>query len=341
MLILGIESSCDETAVAIVENGTRVLSNTVASLQSDFAMKGGVIPEDAARKQLECILPVLHTALRDAGYAQNEIDTIAVTRGPGLLGSLLIGTTTARLLSSLWETPLIGVHHTLGHLSSIWLDIADEPEFPIITLSASGGHTDLWYRTSHLTGELIGTTRDDAAGEAFDKGASMLGLPYPGGPSIAKAALEGKEDAYEFPRPLHEERTCALSFSGLKTALKYTIADLSVPLETARADLAASFQFALCRHLTDRMRIACENYPDCREIHIVGGVSANTRLREMLTALPQGILVRHPVSLRYCTDNAAMIAAAGYFLLQEKKQDAYLEFDTQASLPLTAVTLKR
>jgi len=199
MIILGIETSCDETSVALVADGREVLSSVIASSRQSFEALAGVIPEEAARKQVECMVPVLREAMHEADIPVGEIDAIAVTRGPGLLGSLLVGTTTARVLSYSWNRPLIGVHHTLGHLSSPWLAPpgveSEDIRFPILSLSASGGHTDLWYRTSHTAGTLLGRTRDDAAGEAFDKGASILGLPYPGGPSISKASEGGSPDA--------------------------------------------------------------------------------------------------------------------------------------------------
>lgn len=346
MHILAIESSCDETAVAVVENGITVLSNTIASSRDFFKASGGVIPEEAARKQIECMLPVLHQALKEAHCTPKEIDAIAVTRGPGLLGSLLVGTVTARGLAALWNKPLIGVHHTLGHLSSTWLDCSadDLPQFPILTLSASGGHTDLWYRSSHTQGRLLGSTRDDAAGEAFDKGASLLHLPYPGGPSIAKAAEQGNPDAFPFPLPLKKEPSFDFSFSGLKTALRYTIRDAKLLLRetpsqgvsTDVADLAASYQEAICNHLLDRIALALHKHPDIQEVHIVGGVSANIRLRTLLTQLDTGTTVRWPKSLRACTDNAAMIAAAAEFLVREKGNAAYRFFETAASLPLSA-----
>jgi N6-L-threonylcarbamoyladenine synthase len=229
MLVLGIETSCDETSVAVVEDGTKVRSNVIASSKAAFKALAGVIPEEAARRQVECMIPVLDQALKEADVTLAQVDAIAVTRGPGLLGSLLVGTATARVLAAITKKPLIGVHHTLGHLTSTWLDTADDlPLFPLLTLSVSGGHTDLWYRTSHLQGRLIGRTRDDAAGEAFDKGAAQLGLPYPGGPSIAKAAEKGNAAAYHFPSPLHNEPGCDFSFSGLKTSLKYLLRDLGV-----------------------------------------------------------------------------------------------------------------
>lgn len=335
MRILGIETSCDETAASIVRDGSVVESSVIATSQEVFTDLGGVIPEEAARRQLQCIVPVIERALLDAKADWSMIDAIAVTYGPGLLGSLIVGTTAARTISSIRGIPLICVHHTLGHLSSPWLDAPDPPLFPCLTLSASGGHTDLWYRTSHTKGDLLGSTLDDAAGEAFDKGASLLGLPYPGGPSIAKCAAGGNPAAFRFPSPLQGVDTLDFSFSGLKTALRYIIRDLETPLENCKADLAASFQHAICEHLTSRIAGAMKRRPDAREIHIVGGVSANTCLREMMRSKTTRN-VRAPVKIQYCTDNAAMIAAAGFFLNREDADAAKENVPTQASVPLRA-----
>ncbi len=305
----------------------------IASSRSAFEHAGGVIPEEAAREQVRCILPVVHQALEDAGRRPADIDALAVTRGPGLLGSLLVGTTAARALARLWDKPLAGVHHTLGHLSSTWLDAPadDLPQFPILTLSASGGHTDLWLRTAHCSGTLLGRTRDDAAGEAFDKGAQLLGLPYPGGPAISKLAEDGKAEAFDFPLPLQKEQTLDFSFSGLKTALRYLVRDHP---DARPADLAASYQSALCRHLVHGLRRAVEHHPGIREVHLVGGVAANGTLRAMTQeALPQ-VRCRFPVKLLYCTDNAAMIGAATQCMMDEMGDDACGAFETQASLPL-------
>lgn len=329
MKILGMETSCDETAAAVVTDGKYVDSNIISSLQADFSATGGVIPEDAARKQLELIQPVIQQALTSAEVSWQDIDAIAVTKGPGLLGSLLIGVTAARIIASIHQKPLIGIHHTLGHLSSTWLERESSPLFPCLTLSASGGHSELWYRKSHSDGELIGQTRDDAAGEAFDKSATMLQLPYPGGPSISTAAIHGDEQAYELPMALRDEKTLDFSFSGLKTALKYTIRDQVDNLQAAQADLAASIQYAICQQLVDRLKRAVELYPDVHAIHIVGGVSANQRLRELLhTVIPQPPLLT-PVKNSYCTDNAAMIACAAYYT---KKSTGHQErFETSAT----------
>ncbi len=338
MRILGIETSCDETSAAVVENGRTVLSCVIASSGKDFEKTGGVIPEDAARKQLESILPVIQKSLRDASMTPRELDAIAVTFGPGLLGSLLVGTTTARTLSSVWNIPLIPVHHTLGHLSSTWLCDTEkdaEPSFPILTLSVSGGHSDLWYRRTHTEGDLLGSTRDDAAGEAFDKGAVMLGLPYPGGPALASLAQSGDASAYPFPLPLAKEKTCDFSFSGLKTSLKYLIRDLGSEMENpeTKASVAASYEHAICNHLCTSIEYALELKPDAKELHIVGGVSANEHLRQTATSVAKkhNVEIRWPSTLRYCTDNGAMIASAGYFLHREKPETISTSFVTRAT----------
>ncbi len=344
MLILGIETSCDETSAAVVRSGRHVLSCVISSSKNDFVSMGGVIPEEAARRQLEVILPVIGKSLSDAAVTHDDIDAIAVTSGPGLLGSLLVGTTTARGLATVWGKPVIPVHHTLGHLSSTWLtDHPDTPEpaFPVLTLSVSGGHTDLWYRTSHTRGSLIGSTRDDAAGEAFDKGAVLLGLPYPGGPALSKLAEGGEITRFPFPKPLRNDDSLGFSFSGLKTSLKYTLRDLDDAAKNPQTmkDLAAGYQSAICDHLTDKLEAAMKRYGDAREIHIVGGVSANTKLREAVGALcrKRGIPSRFPETLRYCTDNGAMIAAAGEFLVREQPSVLASRMETRATIPLESV----
>ena len=338
MRIFALETSCDETAGSVVDDGIQLLSDVLATSKHSFEASGGVIPEEAARKQVECIVPIIHQSLEEAGVEHSDLDAIAVTRGPGLSGSLLVGTTAARTLASLWKKPLIGVHHTLGHLSSPWLECDEIPEFPILTLSVSGGHSDVWYRTSHTQGTLLGRTRDDAAGEAFDKGAALLGLPYPGGPAIQKAAEHGSTDAFDFPAPLHDKDTMDFSFSGLKTALKYTIRDLpNGDSKPVLADLAASYQMAICAHLLSRLERALKQYEDVQEIHIVGGVSANSALRDGVTETFKDHTVRFPQKISYCTDNAAMIAAAGFFLVEENGDEAFATFETTSSLPLTEV----
>lgn len=310
MRILGIETSCDETAVAIVKDGKTVLSSVISSSKDEFADMGGVIPEQAARRQIEYIIPTVTKALLTANCSIEDIDAIAVTTEPGLLVSLLVGRTTARTLASIWQKPLLEVHHTYGHLCSVFLDLDEEPAFPCLALSVSGGHTELWHRTSHAMGTKIAETRDDAVGEAFDKGAAMLGLPYPGGPSISRAAATGNPEAYSFPSPLKDERTLDWSFSGLKTALKYTIQENT---DYNVNDIAASYENALCAHLVNRLQRATSEY-NVQEIHVVGGVSANATLRRLLTETFPNHTIRVPKDIVYCTDNGAMIASAGYFL---------------------------
>lgn len=345
MNVLAVETSCDETSAAVVRDGTAVCSCVIASSREIFARSGGVIPEYAAREQIRSIHPVIDEALTQSAIAPQAVDLVAVTRGPGLLGSLLVGTVTARTLAALWEKPLIGVHHTLGHLSSTWLDVPEQPQFPLLTLSASGGHTELWLRLSHLNGELLGSTRDDAAGEAFDKGASMLGLPYPGGPSISRTGERGNPHAFPFPHPLSGESTLDFSYSGLKTALKYTIRDLKETQHSQLqqgdaqlvSDLAASYEYAICTQLCERIGRALTLHPEVKEVHVVGGVSANRRLREMLRPVCGGRAMRFPLKLVYCTDNAAMIAAAAAFLQRELPDQTHSAFATAASLPAAEV----
>ncbi len=317
MRILGIETSCDETAVAIVRDGRWVEASVISSQQDAFRGLGGVIPEVAAREQLKLILPALHACFSQAEKTWDDIDAIACTVSPGLTGSLLVGTTTARTLASIHGKPLFCVDHIHGHMASTWLfgkhtSETFEPVFPLLCLTASGGHTELWLRQSHTSQTLLGKTRDDAAGEAFDKGASLLGLPYPGGPAISRLAKTGDATAFSFPLPFAGESTLDFSFSGLKTSLRYLLAKLpadALPLE----NLAASFERAICRHLCDRVLKAFEAHPQVKELHVVGGVSANATLRSSLIASLPGIQVRTPVHISYCTDNAAMIAAAAEF----------------------------
>ena len=319
MRILGIETSCDETAAAIVLDGKLVLSNIIASSKKEQELYGGVFPEVAAPA---------------------DLDAIAVTKGPGLLPSLLIGNIAARALAAAWKKPLIGVHHTLGHLDSPWLECEEEPEFPLLTLSVSGGHTDLWLRESHTKGQLLGRTLDDAAGEAFDKGATLLGLPYPGGPALSALANGGNSSGVHFPSPLTGQDGCDFSFAGLKTSLKYTLRDrggLLALSEQEKHDFAASFQEAICAHLLSRVAIALRLHPEAHEVHLVGGVSANTRLRALLQTflMTKEKKMRVPKKMEYCTDNAAMIAAAAEFLVQERSGEAYSSFSTEASLALS------
>jgi len=342
MIILAIETSCDETSASVTENGTKVLSNVIASSLDSFADLGGVIPETAARKQVECIMPVISEALHEAKKTIRQMDAIAVTKGPGLLVSLLVGTTAARTIGSINKIPVIGVHHTMGHLSSTWLERADKIEFPVLALTASGGHSELRLRRSHTKSELIGSTRDDSAGEAFDKGALMLSLPYPGGPQISKFAQGGQVARFCFPRPLHGEDTFDFSFSGIKTSLKYLLRDIRSEcatqcqyedtIKSLLHDIAASYQEAICGHLASRIRLAVNKFKEVKEIHLVGGVSANTRLREIVISGFKTMQVRTPVKLSYCTDNAAMIGCAAYFMHKELGNRVFEPFETAANI---------
>jgi N6-L-threonylcarbamoyladenine synthase len=307
VIILGIETSCDETALAYVQDGTTVLANYISSSMNSFSSTGGVIPELAARKQIELLPRILHQILNEPYMA----DAIAVTCEPGLQSSLLVGKTTAYVLGSILSLPVIPIHHTLGHIHSIALErSANDIRFPCLTLSLSGGHTELWLRKSQHEHVLLGKTCDDAIGEAFDKGAAILGLSYPGGPAIAKAALGGNPNAVQFPLPLRNKPGYDFSYSGLKTALRQHWQEHSQSISIV--DIAASYQDALCNHIIDRLERAINDYP-VQQIHLVGGVSANLRLRELLQEkIPVPLLT--PTEFCYCTDNAAMIAAAAFAL---------------------------
>ena len=343
MPILGIETSCDETAAAVVRDGEEVLSNTVVSQIDIHQEYGGVIPEIAARSHIEAILPTVDRALKDAKVTWDDIDGIAVTQGPGLLGSLLIGVLTARMLSKLHKKPLYGVNHVVAHTYANML-IDQQIEFPLLSLSVSGGHSHLMIFHDYLDYELIGVTQDDAAGEAFDKVAKMLGLPYPGGPSIDKAAREGDESAYKLPKPRVEHKPLAFSFSGLKTAVLRTLqqeagGDYMMPSFEIAAkltqqqinDMAASFQRTACEILADKLELAYDQYQP-KTVVIAGGVAANLRLRDEVQNRFDAQMNYAPMSL--CTDNAAMIAALGYRLaLQNKTADPNtLEADSNLAI---------
>ena len=311
--ILAIETSCDETAAAILENGRVLLSSTVASQMDIHARYGGVFPEVASRQHVLSILPVIEETLAKAHLSLENIDAIAATRGPGLAGSLLVGLNAAKGIAIGANLPLVGVNHLEGHIYSAWVynsgDIpAPEPHFPLMALLVSGGHTELNLMEDHLHYRRLGATLDDAAGEAFDKVARLLGLPYPGGPSIQKAAGQGNPAAYKFPRAWLEGSS-NFSFSGLKTAVLKMVKELNInPLPVA--DLAASFQAAVVDVLFQKTIRAAREY-GVREIIIGGGVSANKALREAFLAQKEFPVKIPPLSL--CTDNAAMIAAAGYY----------------------------
>jgi N6-L-threonylcarbamoyladenine synthase len=302
-VILGIETSCDETAVALVTRDGEVRANVVASQAELHARYGGVVPEVASRRHLELVGPVLAEALQEADATLDEVATVAVTRGPGLIGALLVGLSAAKALAWSRRLPLVPVDHLHGHVASLYL--RPEPlDPPFLCLLASGGHTlllDVQDRTGH---RVVGTTLDDAAGEAFDKGARLLGLGYPGGAALDRAARDGDPTAHDFP--VARVPGFDFSFSGLKTALLYAVRDLPADeLERRRSDLAASYQRAIVRALVERTLAAAEAL-GAERIAVVGGVAANSELR---AALPQAALA--PLAL--CTDNAAMIASAARF----------------------------
>lgn len=319
MKILGIETSCDETAAAVVENGQHILSNAVVSQIDIFAEYGGVIPEVAARSHLEVMMPVVEKAMKDANCTWDDIDAIAVTYAPGLLGSLLIGTLTARTLALVHNKPLYAVHHLKSHIYANWLS-DQTPTFPLLSLVISGGHTQILYMPAHNDFQIIGTTRDDAIGECFDKVAKILGLPYPGGPSIAKAAAEGDENKYKLPHPKIDGLD--FSFSGLKTAvLRAVQKELGLPISHPShdlknhltkqqvADFAASFQKTAIDILLEKLSEAQQSHPNVKSIVFAGGVSANRSLREKAknAYFPE-------ISLS--GDNGAMVAAAAYYEIQ-------------------------
>lgn len=315
MKILGIETSCDETACAVVEDGRKILANTVASQVDIHAKTGGVVPEVAAREHVLKVIPVLDECMEQSGCSWDDIDALAITRGPGLVSSLIIGTETANVISYVKGVPLIPVQHIVGHIYSNWLEIEDEIEFPVLILTVSGGHNEIILMRGHNDFEVLGETRDDAAGEAFDKVARMLDLGYPGGPVISRMAEKGDKGAFKLPRIYLEKDGFDFSFSGLKTAVLNEVKALDSLDDDVKADLSASFQEAVVEVLADKLVWAAEKFPEVKEVHLAGGVSANLRLRELISEkLDKNIVFRHPSQIRYCTDNAAMIAAAGFYL---------------------------
>lgn len=317
ILILGIESSCDETAASVVKNGTEMLSNVIASQIESHKRFGGVVPEIASRHHVEQITIVLEEALTQAGVTMNDIDAIAVTEGPGLVGALLIGVNAAKTLAFIHNKPLIGVHHIAGHIYANRFET--DMTFPLLSLVVSGGHTELVVMHEHGKFEIIGETRDDAAGEAYDKVARTLGLTYPGGVQIDRLAATG-EDTFHFPRAMMNETDYDFSFSGLKSSFINTVHNLrqkEMPIN--EADLAASFQASVVDVLVAKTIRAAKEF-NVTQLLLAGGVAANQGLRERLikeTAkeIPDVQLIIPPLSL--CGDNAAMIAAAGTVLFEK------------------------
>jgi len=316
-LILAIESSCDETAAAIIEDGTKVLSNIVASQIDIHKEYGGVVPEIASRKHVELILPVIDKAIVEAGIEKEEISAVAVTKGPGLIGALMVGLSTAKAIAFGLGVPLIGVNHLEAHISAIHLE--NEVSFPFIGLVVSGGHTSLYLVKNYTEFEPIGKTRDDAAGEAFDKAAKVLGLPYPGGVEIDRLAKEGRREAISFPRPFMTSSTLDFSFSGVKTSMVYYLKKHPNPDDKALRDICASYQEAIVETLVDKTLIAVKQN-GVNSVVIAGGVACNSRLRELSKEKFQkeniSLYIPSPI---YCTDNAAMIGALGSSMFQNKE----------------------
>ena len=354
MRILGIESSCDETAAAIVEDGHRLLSNVVNSQINIHAVYGGVVPEVAARSHIEVINPVINQALEDAHLGWDDIDAIAVTYAPGLIGSLLVGTLAARTLATLKNKPLYPIHHVEAHVyanfvteqaNNIDLQLpTKQPSFPMLALIVSGGHSQLVLFKDHGDFELLGQTQDDAVGEAFDKVAKILGLPYPGGPSITHAALTGDSRRYTLPKA-KLQGAYDFSFSGLKTAVLRAVqrevgVDTTFPSrelagllnEQQKADFAASFQRTAIETLVDKAERAFKDYSPASVV-IAGGVAANQELRTQLSARLPLAIEYAPMSL--CTDNAAMIGTLGYFYAQKNTPTPPSDLEVIPSLSMT------
>lgn len=339
--VLGIETSCDETAAAVVEAGKRILSNVVASQVEIHAQYGGIFPEVASRQHVITIYPIIEQALQKAHLTIGDLDVIAVTRGPGLAGSLVVGVNTAKGLALANHLPLLGVNHLEAHIYSAWLDTdegkeAVDPKFPLLALIVSGGHTELTLVSDHLTYQRLGGTLDDAAGEAFDKVARLFGLSYPGGPAIESAAEGGNPNAFDFPRAWLED-SWDFSFSGLKTAVLRSVRHLeSSEFPLPIQDMAASFQAAVVDVLVEKTLSAAKEF-EAKEILVAGGVSANKSLRGAFQEKSE--LPIHIPPLELCTDNAAMVAGAGFFRFQHGQRDD-LKIDVLPNWPLSELTLE-
>lgn len=331
MLVLGIETSCDETSASVVEDGKKILSNIIASQIDVHTKFGGVVPELASRKHIQNIIPVIMEALSVANVSLDDINGIAVTQGPGLIGSLLVGISTAKALSFSKGLPIVGVNHLEGHIYSNFLEHSYlEP--PFVSLVVSGGHTDLIYvKSKEREYEKLGQTMDDAAGEAFDKIAKLLELGYPGGPIIDRLSKEGNPKAISFPRPFVWEHSLNFSFSGLKTAvLNYIVNAKRTGQDINLVDVAASFQASVVDVLTEKAIRAAE-IKKVSTITIAGGVAANSELRKRMSerCYELGYNLYYP-SLKLCTDNAAMIAGVGYLLLKNSHVNNDLKLDSDA-----------
>lgn len=338
-LILGIESSCDETAASVVADGRVMLSNVVSSSEAFHRAYGGIVPEIASRKQLEYLEPVITAALEQAGVMPADLAGVAVTHGPGLIGSLVVGVMGAKAFAYVHDLPLIGINHLEGHLYANWIRLPDdarpEPALPALVLVVSGGHAHMVWMQDHGAYRILGRTRDDAPGEALDKAARLLGLGYPGGPIIDKLGTAGDPTAIDFPRAMLPG-TFEFSFSGVKTALGHYLRKTETDGRAPVADIAASFQEAIMRVLVDKLFAAARQL-DPAQVVLAGGVAANSRLRALAEerATRDGIPLALPPRV-LCTDNGAMIAAAGYFHALREDYSP-LDLDASASLPLVQV----
>jgi len=335
MLVLGIETSCDETAAAVLEDGTSLRSNVIASQDEIHSKFGGIVPELAGRCHVERIDLIIQQALDDAGVELKDIDLIAATQGPGLVVSLLVGLNTAKALAYSLGIPVIGINHLEGHVLAIFLQ--QKVEFPFLTLIVSGGHTDLCRVNGFGQYHILGRTRDDAAGESFDKVAKMLGLGYPGGPIIEKIARQGNPQARVFPRAMLEKNSLDFSFSGLKTSVRNSLFKRNNSNDPACSDedIAAGFQEAVVDVLVRKSLLACRQ-ESLKQIVITGGVASNGYLRNRMTeaACKEGIEVSAPKPI-FCTDNAAMIACAGYYRSQHcpPSENDPFSLDAHPNLP--------
>jgi len=334
MYVLGIETSCDETAAAVLGDGKLLLSNVIASQVDLHKIYGGVVPEIASRKHMEMIIPVICEALNDASVTLSDIEGIAVTRGPGLVGSLLVGLSAAKAIAFALKIPFVGVNHLAGHVASVFLS-PDRPEFPLVALVVSGGHTNIYLMKDFQDFTVLGQTRDDAAGEAFDKAAKLLNMGYPGGVIIDRLAKKGNRKRIEFPRAMRD--SLDFSFSGLKTSLLVYIKKRECPLsEDELPDVAASYQEAIIDVLVEKTLKAAEIHSISR-IVVCGGVAANSRLRERFAeeSRLKGFHVHIPPPI-FCTDNAAMIAVVGEHLLTRGLKDS-LNLNAVSRWPLDSL----
>ena len=337
MLVMTIESSCDETSVAIVRDGRQILSNAVASQIDVHRRYGGVVPELASRNHIRDVHTVLNEALDDAGLTLEQIEGFGVTCGPGLVGSLLVGIETARTLAYAFDKPCVGLNHLEAHLTTVLLELEElsRPAFPYLGLIVSGGHTDLYIVHAFGDYELLGRTRDDAAGEAFDKVAKMLGLPYPGGVAIDRLSRGGNPTRHDFPRPMWTRKNLDFSFSGLKTAVAIHLEENGLPQGDDLADLCASFQQAVVDVLLFKALNACK-YNDLTRLVLSGGVACNHRLRqEALTACDNHDMELFIAPPSLCTDNAAMLGPIAEHYLTELSSPTFAGYDIRARSSMT------